>query len=137
MKTEIKLARPGLEAYQALFETTGWNRDYQLSLEELGRALDGSQFFAAAYDGERLIGFGRVLTDGSMHAMIFDLIVHPDYQHQGLGSQILQQLIQWCNAARIHDIQLFCARGKRAFYERNGFLVRPDVAPGMQYRKPA
>lgn len=134
MRIEFRTARPSREAYHALFETTGWNRESHRSPEALGRALDGSQFMVGAYDGEQLIGFGRVLTDGVLHGMIYDLIVHPAYQRQGIGTQLLQQLVQWCQAARLGDIQLFCARGKRAFYERNGFVARADDAPGMQYQ---
>ena len=134
MPIEFRLSRPSPEVYLALFETTGWNHEYQATAEELGRALDNSQSVVAAYDGERLVGFGRVLTDGSLHAMIYELIVHPDWQRQGIGGRILGELIQWCQAARIRDIQLFCARGKRAFYESRGFVARPEEAPGMQYR---
>jgi GNAT superfamily N-acetyltransferase len=132
---DYRLSRPPLDAYLALFETTGWNREYQATPEEIGRALENSQFLVAAYAGERLVGFGRVLTDGSLHAMIYDLIVHPDFQGLGIGGEILRRLVAWCQAARIRDIQLFCARGKRGFYERRGFVARPEDGPGMQYRR--
>jgi GNAT superfamily N-acetyltransferase len=133
MKIEFKTTRPNPEPYAALFGTTGWNRKYQASPDELGRALDNSQHLVSAYDGERLVGFGRVLSDGVLHAMIYDMIVHPDYQHQGIGTQILRKLIQWCDQNGVREIQLFCARGKRPFYEVNGFVPRPEDAPGMQY----
>ncbi len=120
----------------ALFETTGWNREYQAMPDELARAFANSQYFVTAYDDRKLVGFGRVLTDGVLHAMIFEMIVHPDYQRRGIGVQILQRLVQWCNENQIRDIQLFCARGNQAFYEKYGFVARPDEAPGMQYRRP-
>jgi GNAT superfamily N-acetyltransferase len=135
MEILFKTTRPSREAYHALFETTGWNREYQLGPEALGRVLDNSQFVVCAYADEQLVGFGRVLTDGVLHGMIYDLIVHPAYQRQGIGAKILQQLVQWCQAAHLGDIQLFCAHGKRAFYERHGFVARPDEAPGMQYQR--
>jgi hypothetical protein len=53
-----------------------------------------------------MVGFGRIVTDQVLHAMIY-----------------------------IRDIQLFCARGKQAFYEKHGFVVRPIDAPGMQYQR--
>jgi GNAT superfamily N-acetyltransferase len=115
MDIEFKTAHPSREAYHALFETTGWNRERHFAAEALGRALDHSQFMVSAYDGERLIGFGRVLTDGVLHGMIYDLILHPAYQGRGIGTQLLRQLVEWCQAAELGDIQLFCARGKRAF----------------------
>ena len=122
--------------YLALFETTGWNDAYHLTPVDLAKALKESAFMVSAYDEGQLIGFGRVVTD-SIHAMIYDLIVAPDYQRQGIGGEILDRLVRHCQEVRIRDVQLFCARGKREFYEAHGFEVRPDDAPGMQYRRAA
>ncbi|CAG0931164.1 amino-acid N-acetyltransferase [Thermoflexales bacterium] len=120
--------------YFTLFETTGWNADPQLTPTDLAKALVSSWYMISVYDDGRLIGFGRVVTD-TIHAMIYDLIVAPDYQRQGIGGEILDRLVKRSQTARIRDIQLFCATGKREFYERHGFEVRPDDGPGMQYCK--
>ena len=120
--------------YFALFETTGWNDEYRLTPHDLARALKESAFMVSAYDEGRLIGFGRVVSD-SIHAMIYDLIVAPNYQRQGIGGEILDRLVKHCQQAHIRDIQLFCATGLREFYERHGFEARRDDAPGMQYRR--
>ncbi|OGO62242.1 MAG: hypothetical protein A2030_11590 [Chloroflexi bacterium RBG_19FT_COMBO_50_10] len=95
-----------------------------------------NHFFVAAYDGGTLVGFGHILTDGVLHAMIYEMIVHPDDQHLAIGTQIPHNLLEWCNKNRLRDIQLFFARGEHAFYEKNGFVSHPDDAPGMQYRRP-
>ncbi|HTP11421.1 MAG TPA: GNAT family N-acetyltransferase [Anaerolineae bacterium] len=124
---------PTPDQYFALYETTGWNDEYHLTPHDLARALVNSWYTVSAYDGDRLVGFGRLVSD-SIHAMIYDLIVAPDHQRQGIGGEILDRLVKHCQAAHIQDIQLFCATGKREFYERHGFIVRPDDAPGMQYR---
>ncbi len=135
MPIEYRRDMPDLSAFCALFETTGWNTRYQASPEELAVALRNSRWLAAAYAGDCLVGFGRVVTDGSLHAMIYDVIVLPEWQQQGIGSQILEMLLERCIAHNIRDVQLFCARGKRDFYEKRGFFARPDEAPGMQYRR--
>ena len=122
--------------YFALFETTGWNNEYHLTSLDLAKALTTSAFMVSAYEDGRLIGFGRVVTD-TIHAMIYDLIVAPEYQRQGIGGEILDRLVKHCQGAHIRDIQLFCATGKREFYERHGFEVRPNDAPGMHYRRAA
>lgn len=124
-----------VEHFMTLFETTGWNRQYQATREDFIAILANSWLVISAYDGERLVGTGRVVSDGALHAMIFDMIVHPDYQGQGIGSEILNRLVARCQEANLRDIQLFCARGKRLFYEKHGFVARPDDAPGMQYRR--
>lgn len=125
---------PNRDEYFSLFETTGWNHKYQLSPDDLDRANQHSWLVVCAYDEDKLVGFGRVVTDHVMHAMIFDMIVLPQYQRQGIGTRILKRLVDRCVALGIKDIQLFCAEGKRAFYEKNGFQARPDDAPGMQFR---
>jgi len=125
---------PTRDQFYALFQTTGWNDTYQLTAHELEQALQSSWYVVCAYDGDKLVGFGRLVSDGIVHAMIYDMIVDPAYQGQGVGTQILKRLVEYCRAAHIRDIQLFCARGKRPFYEKNGFTARPDDAPGMQYK---
>ena len=124
------------EDFCTLFETTGWNREYNLSHEDLINAISRSWLLATAYEGERLIGFGRVISDGVLHAMIYDLIIDPDFQGLGIGKRILTTIVEKCRQARIRDIQLFCARGKKIFYEKQGFRARTDDAPGMEYISP-
>ena len=124
---------PTPQEYFALFETTGWNDDYHLTPHDLVKALKESAFMVSVYDEGRLVGFGRVVSD-SIHALIYDLIVAPDYQRQGIGGEILDRLVKGCQEAHVREIQLFCARGKHEFYKRHGFEARPDDAPGMQYR---
>jgi len=127
---------PRQDQFFALFETTGWNLNYRATPAELSQMLANTWYMLAAYDGDRLVGFGRVVSDLVLHAMIYDMIVLPVYQGQGIGGEILSRLVEHCRQAGIRDIQLFCARGKRFFYEKRGFVARPDEAPGMQYRRP-
>ena len=126
---------PSADQYASLFETTGWNEIYQLAPHELHRAICNSWYVISAYHGERLVGIGRLVTDQVVHAMVYELIVLPGYQNQGIGGEILERLVQQCQLHGIREIQLFCARGKRSFYEKRGFDARADEAPGMQYRR--
>ena len=132
---EYRAEIPDQQQFFALFETTGWNLNYKATRQELSHMLANTWYMLAAYDGERLVGFGRVVSDLVLHAMIFDMIVLPAYQGQSIGGEILGRLVDKCLQAGIRDIQLFCARGKRSFYENRGFVARPDDAPGMQYRR--
>ncbi len=134
-KIEYRSEIPDQQQFFALFETTGWNRNYNATPQELSHMLEHTWYMLAAYDGEQLVGFGRVVSDLVLHAMVYDMIVLPAYQGQGIGGEILDRLVEKCLQAGIRDIQLFCARGKRSFYENRGFVARPDDAPGMQYRR--
>ncbi len=125
---------PGKQAFFELFESTGWNEEYGLSAEEIFLALKSSFYMVSAYAGESLVGFGRVLSDGKMHALITEMIVLPGYQGCGIGREVMRYLLDICRSHGIRDIQLFCARGKVGFYEKYGFSGRPDDGPGMEIK---
>jgi GNAT superfamily N-acetyltransferase len=126
---------PGRDEFFELFSTTGWNdEEYHLSPDQLYQAIKRSWYMVCAYEDKSLIGFGRVISDGVLHALIVDMIVHPDHQGKGVGRALLEKLIQQCQAHGINDIQLFCATGKSGFYQKSGFVTRPTEAPGMQYK---
>lgn len=119
--------------YFELFETTGWNRNYMATPGEIEQALQKSWYTVSAYEGEELVGSGRIVSDSVLYAMIYDLIVRPSHQNRGIGTAILQRLLRRCKNAGIREIQLFCAKGKSGFYGKRGFRDRPSDAPGMIY----
>jgi predicted N-acetyltransferase YhbS len=110
------------------------DREYHLSAEELHNAIRHSWHLVTAYDQNRLVGTGRIISDGVFHALIVDVIVSPEYQARGLGTNIMQRLLERCRGGRIRDVKLFCARGKAPFYGRLGFIARSEDAPGMDFR---
>jgi ribosomal protein S18 acetylase RimI-like enzyme len=126
---------PARDEFFALFETTGWNRAYQLTPDELMQAIRKSWYFISVYDVDRLVGFGRVLSDTIVHALILDLIVLPSHQRRGIGGRILELLVARCRCVGMRDIQLFCAKGSAGFYESYGFKRRPEDAPGMEIKR--
>jgi GNAT superfamily N-acetyltransferase len=136
MSIQYRHEFPAAEQYFDLFSSTGWNKEYGLDARDLHEAIRHSLFLVAAYDGERLIGSGRLVSDGVLHALIVDVIVLPEYQGQGIGTAIMKQLTGFCRERRIRDVQLFCAKGKTAFYEPLGFRARPHDAPGMDLSFP-
>lgn len=124
---------PNTKDYWDLFQTTGWNKKYKFSIKEIESAIKNSWYMCSIYDSDKLIGFGRVIADGIYHALIVDLIIHPNYQGKGLGSKLLDRLVNKCKKNKIRDIQLFAAKNKFTFYEKFGFRKRSDNAPGMQF----
>lgn len=132
---QCKEQLPTINEYWDLFNTTGWNNEYKFTPIDLERAIEKSWYALSAFDSGKLIGFGRVLADGVHHALIVDLIVHPQYQGYGIGSLLLERLVAKCKEENIRDIQLFAAADKYEFYEKHGFEQRPRNAPGMQYKQ--
>jgi len=80
----------------------------------------------SAWDGPRLIGFGRVLTDYVYRASIWDVIVDPEYQGQDLGTQIMEKILHHPSLQRV-ELFWLCTRDKQAFYEKLGFSSREQT----------
>ena len=69
-----------------------------------------------AYDGEKLVGCLRILSDGYYFGTITELLVLPDYQHQGVGGHLLQLA-----KANTPTMLFFGSQpGAEGFYEKNG-----------------
>lgn len=71
-----------------------------------------------AFDKDKLIGFGRILSDGYRQAAIYDIAVNPNYQGQKIGKQIVTQLVE---TAPTCNFILYASPGKEGFYESLGF----------------
>jgi len=80
---------------------------------------------------------GRIVGDGGIFSLIVDIIVIPEYQGQGIGKTIVQNIMDWINAncAVGSTVWLFAAQGREGFYEKFGFKKRPmdGYGAGMQW----
>ena len=77
-----------------------------------------------AWDGSRLVATGRIMEDGMM-CMFYDIGIHPDYQRQGIGARILEELIDRVKDKGYASIGLFAWEENPAnipFYEKFGFI---------------
>jgi N-acetylglutamate synthase-like GNAT family acetyltransferase len=126
---------PTAKEFFDLFETTGWNEKYQLNQDEYYIALQNSWYYISVYNHNELIGFGRIICDGVVHALILDVIVRPEKQGEGIGKNIMNKLVDQCKKHKVRDIQLFSATNKAGFYENLGFIRRKKAAPGMELEK--
>jgi N-acetylglutamate synthase-like GNAT family acetyltransferase len=124
---------PTFEQFVILHEASGLIKSKKGSYtkEQLFQAAENSWYHISIYDNDKLIAFGRMISDGIYQALICDVMVDPDYQKQGLGKQIIEELLMKCKASGIQSIQLFSAKGKKQFYNKLGFEERELDAPGM------
>ena len=122
---------PGKKQYLALHKTTGWNAKNLFSQEQLYEGICNSWYQISVYNEQQLIGFGRIISDGVYQTFICDVMIHPDYQGKGVGKNLIQALVKYCEQKGIRWVQLFCAQGKQPFYKKLGFTVRDREAPGM------
>jgi GNAT superfamily N-acetyltransferase len=110
-------------------DTTNINWDLVIDiLQEVGmayhtteiqkRAFNNSHTVVFVFDEEKLVGFGRALSDGEYQAAIYDVAVLPDYQGKGIGKKIIQTIVG--NIPNCNFI-LYASPGKEKFYEKENF----------------
>ena len=88
------------------------NYDISKSQDALSKTLN-----ITAYDGDRLVGCLRILSDGYFFGTITELLILPEYQKQGIGSRLLQLAKENTPTMLYFGSQ----PGIEAFYEKNGF----------------
>ena len=106
-----------------LYEAVGWT-NYTTNPTMLKNALEHSLFLISARDENgKLIGFLRAVGDGYSILYIQDIIVLPEYQRQGIGTQLLRQTLKYFN--EVYQIILTTDSELKtiAFYEDNGFTA--------------
>lgn len=123
------------EDYCKLRESVEW---LPYLKEQAQKALDNSIYTVTAVADNHTIGMGRLIGDG-VYYLIADIVVHPDYQKQGVGNKIVNMIIEYVeNATPIggrSSIQLIAVKGKEAFYEKMGFKIIPHEFCGSGMRK--
>lgn len=87
--------------------------------EQLQAAFQNSYAVCTAYLGNRFIGFGRAISDGFYQSAIYDVVVLPEYQHQGVGQSVVRALLKKLPERSI--VLIYAVPGKEAFYEKLGF----------------
>jgi len=100
-----------------------------LAREKWRDLLRHSPLIVTAWKDQQLVGFARLLTDFVRWAGLYDVVVDPAFQRQGIGSQLVQRLLKHRLVACVRTVWLGTAEG-HAFYERFGF-VRDGNGHGM------
>jgi ribosomal protein S18 acetylase RimI-like enzyme len=92
------------------------------------RAIRGSiEVIAVFAADQKLVGFGRLISDGICYGTLWDVVVHPDFHDLGIGSEIVARLLARCLILKLRMVGLFTALHNRPFYENLGFLILDDV----------
>ena len=110
-----------LEAILPLYEAVGWT-NYTQNPTMLKEAYKNSLHILAALNEEgKLVGVLRAVGDGASILFIQDILVTPEYQHQGIGTKLLQLTLEKYKS--VYQIQLATDDSTKtvSFYESNGF----------------
>ena len=112
-----------------LYRANGWSSADRPV--ELLAALRNSHSLVTARVDQRLVGVGNAISDGHLVVYFPHLLVHPDFQHRGIGSQMMLALLQ--RYAGFHQ-KVLTADGKAiAFYQSLGFVRAGNTEPMWVY----
>ncbi|KAL1213846.1 GCN5-related N-acetyltransferase 2 [Cardamine amara subsp. amara] len=128
---------------QGLCDKVGWPRR---PLSKLAAALKNSYMVATLHsvmksdsdssEGDngqkkKLIGMARATSDHAFNATIWDVLVDPEYQGQGLGKALVEKLVRALLQRDIANISLFADSQVVDFYQNLGFEADPEGIKGM------
>ena len=87
---------------------------------QMERSFRASFRCVYAFDGERIVGTARALSDGVCNAYIVDMWTQSGYRRRGIGKRMMQVL---CEALAGQHVYLF-TDDQRSFYVSCGFSPR-------------
>lgn len=112
-----------------LFEQEPWT--HGRSASGMAKMLEHTALHISAWDGQRLVGFARAVTDNVYRALIDDVIVDEGYQRQGIGTELMRQLA--CELRDVEEVWLSCGDPVVSFYERLGYVRMHN--PHMEWKR--
>lgn len=122
-----------INEYKTILDLVGWKK---ASDRLLKISLENSMTVKYVLD-DKTVGMARLVTDFGYAGLIMDVVVIPEYQGMGIGTKMINRLLQ-----RVNDrlepgeevmLQLLAAPGKVDFYKKFGFKVKLTTAEAGMY----
>ena len=117
-----------VEQLYHLFFSAGWAGPERDPAAEKHKYFNvpfkNSTLVVSAWDNKRLAGVVRVLSDRFGRAVIYDLVVDPEYQNKGIGTELVKRCIahypncEWLVGTEAHIA---------GYYEKLGFKINEGV----------
>ncbi|AYL96380.1 GNAT family N-acetyltransferase [Mucilaginibacter celer] len=80
---------PSAQQVIELYNSAGLNRPTH-DAPRIAKMYQNSNLIITAWDGEKLVGVSRALTDYCYACYLSDLAVNKDYQKEGIGKKLVQ-----------------------------------------------
>lgn len=93
--------------------------------DRIATMLDHADLLCTAWDGDRLVGVARSVTDFAYCCYLSDLAVDAAYQKRGIGRELIRQTQE-----RLHprcNVILLAAPRAVAYYPRIGMTQHPSA----------
>jgi len=87
------------------------------------------------YEGEKQIGFARVVTDRAVFAYLCDVVIHEDYRGHALGKWMMECIL---SHPELQGLKRWCLLTKDAhgLYKQFGFTELNDPSRWMEIFNP-
>ena len=118
--------RLGLDAVIEVYKSSGLGERRPVENREcMRRMLAEANLVVSAWDGARLVGLARTLTDFCYIAYLADLLIRAEYQKQGIGRELIRKTREQLDAQAM--IVLLAAPAAEDYYPRIGFSRHPQA----------
>ncbi|MBM7644088.1 ribosomal protein S18 acetylase RimI-like enzyme [Scopulibacillus daqui] len=108
-------SQASLDEIREVYRSVGWTKH---SNDIIKQIFEASNVLAFATLNGRIIGFGRAVSDGVFNAAIYDVVVHRDFQNQGIAKKIMTFLLS--RLSHISCVHLISTTGNEGFYRNLG-----------------
>ncbi len=121
-KVRIISRTPTPTEYVSLISAVGWDKNYNHSLTE--KILAAPVYGAVAEHQNQVIGCALILSDDASFYYIKDVMVHPKWQRQHVGSLLMKDLTLWLDAHAPANayLGLFTGENLAPFYKQFDFI---------------
>jgi ribosomal protein S18 acetylase RimI-like enzyme len=106
-----------LAEMKEVYMSVGWMKHSEEVIRQVFESSNVKVIVKA--DNNRIIGFGRAISDGVFNAAIYDLVVHKEFQDRGIAKKILNHLLE--KLADVSCVHLISTSGNEDFYKKHGF----------------
>jgi ribosomal protein S18 acetylase RimI-like enzyme len=104
-----------IDEIRDVYASVGWTKHTN---EIIKQVFEASNVVALVKVNGRVIGIGRGMTDGVFNAAIYDVVVHRDFQRQGIAKKIMEFLLDKLHY--ISCVHLISTTGNEEFYRKLG-----------------
>ena len=109
-----------------LYRSVGWTA-YTDQPEVLRKGFENSMLTLAAYEGNQLLGIIRAVGDGHTIVFVQDILVCPEHQRKGIGSTLLQAILDRYSHVRQIELATDNTPKTIAFYKSMGFQEMSEI----------
>lgn len=115
MEIHNDFSNANLDEIKDIYASVGWTKHTK---EIIQQVFEASNVIALVTVDGRIVGIGRAMSDGVFNAAIYDVVVHRDFQKQGIARKIMEYLLE--KLRDVSCVHLISTTGKEEFYRKLG-----------------